>query len=347
MEIITEGIIDNIIDHTNKKNNEENNIPLDNVDSTTYPAPNSVFSRSDVKNIFLFKTYLNYIYDMNTTLNTFDSIKNNKIQFNLVSFNFKAFFESIVSNLKIAAKIRRVDINLTSDSVDEDIFAVYDTYRGIFFNLIHFIINNYYTDKSLGSMQNMNRMLDKYDKPLNISVQFKRYRFFNHHANFYKTNVTFSKPNEEYMKFNFLQIHEILSNFDFNKDFTKEQFYNLAKLFDIGIIMVYYLIKVVYNSDIVLTPLSDSIIFSFIIGGISPLLNERNLPPRVNLNLPKLSENNIETERICTDEILKKIYNLNTNTNKLNAIKISGYKELVFPTTYIDVTETDTCKNIY
>ena len=240
-----------------------------------------------------------------------DSIKNNKIQFNLVQFNFKTFFENIVSNLKISAKLRKTEISLSSNS-DEEIYAVYDIYRIIFFNLLQFLILTY-GDKYTSGLQHY-----KDNKTFLINVQFKKKKFFNQHANFFKTNVSFTNKGDD-----FTAIDDVLKNIDFNKEFSKSQFYDLVKVFDIGILTVYYLIKVVYNGEISVERMAGSTLISFTIGGISPLLNEKCLSAKEKLELTKLSEINIETERIIYDEILKKFYGLSNNDliNKSNLKK--------------------------
>ena len=179
LDVITDGIVDNIIEHNNTQKPGINDYS-EGTDNSAYPNSYSTFTRSDVKNLFLCKNNLNYIYDMISTINTLDAIKNFKIQFNLYQFNFKNFFETIVSNLKITCKLKRVEVIMTGDSIDEWIYAVYEIYRMIYFNLLLFILNNYmdFTTKiakESGSIQDMKR--DYNFKPQQITVQVKRYPF--------------------------------------------------------------------------------------------------------------------------------------------------------------------------
>jgi hypothetical protein len=151
----------------------------------------------------------------------------NKISKKVTQFHFKNFVSYIITYFYPLTKLKRFTIQLKTE-LDDEVLAIYEYYRVIFFNVILFIINN--TDDNTN------------DKILQIIV--KHDRFTETGGSYYQAIFKFT---DDSPIINYTSLNDILRKF---KNCELKNIDNdKLKIFDIGIITSYYIVNSVYNSE--------------------------------------------------------------------------------------------------
>jgi len=190
----------------------------------------------DYSTLFLLKNSLNYIYDLSLTLNTFNCLRMSKINKRLTNLNFEYFVNYMINYFYPISKIKNFKIELKSD-LEGEVYAIYDYYRVIFFNVIIFILNNTRDSKK--------------EKTLTISV--KHHIFTENQGSYYKAIFSFS-DDSPYIPYNLLnEVLQSLKNTELNS-ITLEKY----KLIDLGLLVSFYISNTVYNSEFNVNTLPNS-----------------------------------------------------------------------------------------
>lgn len=182
----------------------------------------------------MLKNSLNYVYDMYLTLNTFNTLRMNKAVKTLTSFHFKNFISYIINNFYTISKVKNYKIVLDS-SLDEELYAVYDYNRVIFFNVIMFILNN------------TTNLTD--EKTLTIHVAHDY--FSDNSGSYYKLSFHFNDANPLISYEIINEMLESLKTMEL-KNIDTEKF----NMFDLGLILSYYIVTTEYFSDFIIKPSS-------------------------------------------------------------------------------------------
>jgi len=133
------------------------------------------------------------------------------------------------------SKIKNFKIELKSDLVGE-VYAIYDYYRVIFFNVIIFILNNTRDSKK--------------EKTLTISV--KHHIFTENQGSYYKAIFSFTDESP-YVPYNLLnEVLQSLKNTELNS-ITLEKY----KLIDFGLLVSFYIANTFYNSEFTVNTLPN------------------------------------------------------------------------------------------
>ncbi len=181
----------------------------------------------DYGTLFLLKNNLNYIYDMYLTLNTFNCLRMSKINKRLTNLNFEYFVNYMINYFYPISKIKNFKIELKSD-LEGEVYAIYDYYRVIFFNVIIFILNNTRDSKK--------------EKTLTISV--KHHIFTENQGSYYKAIFSFTDESP-YIPYNLLnEVLISIKNTELNS-ISLEKY----KLIDFGLLVSFYIANTVYNSE--------------------------------------------------------------------------------------------------
>ena len=189
----------------------------------------------DYATLFLLKNNLNYIYDMYLTLNTFNCLRMSKMNKRLTNLNFEYFVNYMINYFYPISKIKNFKIELKSDLVGE-VYAIYDYYRVIFFNVIIFILNNTRDSKK--------------EKTLTISV--KHHIFTENQGSYYKAIFSFTDESP-YVPYNLLnEVLQSLKNTELNS-ITLEKY----KLIDFGLLVSFYIANTFYNSEFTVNTLPN------------------------------------------------------------------------------------------
>jgi len=157
------------------------NLPLENGNALpTSTTSNTSFyntvlreqkSNFDYSILFLLKHSLNYIQDIQLTINIIVTLRMNKIYHKQTRINFEDFLPHIVNYLYPLAKMKNFQFKL--NLIEEDIIVVYEYYRVIFFNTIFFILNN---------------TNDTSEKTLEVTLDHSRWT---ERGNYYETSFVF------------------------------------------------------------------------------------------------------------------------------------------------------------
>jgi len=125
------------------------------------------------------------------------------------------------------SKIKNFKIELKSD-LEGEVYAIYDYYRVIFFNVIIFILNNTRDSKK--------------EKTLTISV--KHHIFTENQGSYYKAIFSFTDESP-YIPYNLLnEVLISIKNTELNS-ISLEKY----KLIDFGLLVSFYIANTVYNSE--------------------------------------------------------------------------------------------------
>lgn len=235
----------------------------------------------DYATLFLLKNSLNYIYDMYLTLNTFNCLRMSKINKRLTNLNFEYFVNYMINYFYPISKIKNFKIELKSD-LEGEVYAIYDYYRVIFFNVIFFILNN-------------TRDLKK-EKTLTISV--KHHIFTENQGSYYKAIFSFN-DDSPYIPYNLLnELLNSLKNTELNS-ITLDKY----KLIDFGLIVSFYIANTVYNSEFNVNTLPNSNNHIIVVNILASNSKESN--QQTNMQLSQISMQNTIRSIVVT-KIFKK-----------------------------------------
>lgn len=244
----------------------------------------------DYATLFLLKNSLNYIYDMYLTLNTFNCLRMSKINKRLTSLNFEYFVNYMINYFYPISKIKNFKIELESD-LEGEVYAIYDYYRVIFFNVIIFILNNTRDSKN--------------EKTLTISV--KHHIFTENQGSYYKAIFSFTDESP-YIPYNLLsEVLNSLRNTELNS-ITLEKY----KLIDFGLIVSFYIANTVYNSEFNINTLPNTHNHMIIVNILASNTKESNMNVNNNTNmqgnmqLSQISMQNNTIRSIVATKVFKK-----------------------------------------
>jgi hypothetical protein len=267
--------------HNNNKANSDINNNVNNNNPLILLKASSEFETKDKNDfdyslLFFQKSSLNYVYDMYLTVNTFNSLRVNKMQKTTTQFNFEKLMRYLISYLSPLLKQKNVKIDFNSES-DGEILAVYDYYRVIFVNIILFVLNNF-------------RAQD-YEAVLNINVS--HVSFTDEGENVYEVTIDFHDvdPLIDYNK-----VAEMLSNFKLTE--MKTSCIQKFKILDIGIVTSYFIITYVYNSEFKVSSKDGNNQISFLISnhGTQTATDDKNFARK------------FELEEKYYNKIMEKVY---------------------------------------
>lgn len=237
----------------------------------------------DCTTLFLLKNNLNYMYDMYLTLNTFQSLKMCKINKCQTNINFENFVNYMINYFYPISKIKNYKIEVKSD-LEGEVYAIYDYYRVIFFNIIIFILNN-------------SRDLSK-EKTLTISV--KHHIFTENQGSYYKAIFSF-KDESPYIPYNLL--NELLNSLK-NTEINKINLENY-KMIDFGLLVSFYIANTVYNSEFMINTMPNTHNHMIIVNILAS--NTSNAKDISHEEEVKLQEPNIQTNSVKSN-IASKIF---------------------------------------
>ena len=243
---------------------------------------------------------------MYLTLNNFNCLRMSKINKRLTNLNFEYFVNYMINYFYPISKIKNFKIELKSD-LEGEVYAIYDYYRVIFFNVIFFILNN-------------TRDLKK-EKTLTISV--KHHIFTENQGSYYKAIFSFT-DDSPYIPYNLLnELLNSLKNTELN-NITLEKY----KLIDFGLIVSFYIANTVYNSEFNVNTLPNSNNHLIVVNILASNTKESN--QQTNMQLSQISmQNTIRSivvtkifkkpktmiEELYYNKILAKLYGDNKNNS--------------------------------
>lgn len=261
----------------------------------------------DYATLFLLKNSLNYIYDMYLTLNTFNCLRMSKMNKRLTNLNFEYFVNYMINYFYPISKIKNFKIELKSD-LEGEVYAIYDYYRVIFFNVIIFILNNTRDSKK--------------EKTLTISV--KHHIFTENQGSYYKAIFSFVDESP-YIPYNLLnEVLQSLKNTELNS-ITLEKY----KLIDFGLLVSFYIANTVYNSEFTINTLPNTDNHMIVVNILASNTKESNQQGNIQLTQASM-QNTIRSmvvtkvfkkpktaiEEIYYNKILAKLY----KENKTNGV---------------------------
>jgi hypothetical protein len=291
------------------------------------------------------KNSLNYVYDMYLTLNTFNALRMNKTDKSLTCFHFKNFVSYMVQNFYIIAKAKNFKIEENIPNINDEIYAIYDYCRVIFFNVIMFILNN-----SKGNRE---------ERILSIGV--KQVKFADNAGSFYQATIRFMDQNPVISYSVIADMLKSLNNFELrNIDIDK------FNMLDIGLILSFYIVNVIYSREFVIKTNASmhEISFDFYASGVKNANNEISTgTPTSSCRIltSKIFRKPLSIfEKAYYDKIIDKIYNNKKNKyyvhNKFtnNRCSLTNNKtgqlskKISFPSDYpYDDGNDDSCKYIF
>lgn len=300
---------DNIVQTIDKKTNPTLN-PL-------VPQANTIKTQFDYSLLFLLKNSMNYIYDMNLTINILNSLSVNIINTKLTQFHFENLIRYFISYFSPLLKVKNLRIDLFSE-IDGEINAIYDYYRVIFFNVILFIINNIETKST--------------EQILQINVM--HVRFSDEGSSFYE--VTFN-IHDENPKIPYPLVDQILSTFITTE--LRNTCIEKYKIVDIGLVVSSIIVNIVYNSELKFSSVgSNQHKITFLIhnhGGCSEEISFHKNFNRKKFEVEEKYYNKI-TERVFKKNSLSKPVKLHNESNVKSFMKKN--------TTVKNLEEDDKCK---
>jgi len=200
------------------------------------------------------------------------------------------------------SKIKNFKIELKSD-LEGEVYAIYDYYRVIFFNVIIFILNNTRDSKN--------------EKTLTISV--KHHIFTENQGSYYKAIFSFVDESP-YIPYNLLnEVLQSLKNTELNS-ITLEKY----KLIDFGLLVSFYIANTVYNSEFTINTLPNSNNHMIVVNILASNTKESNQQGNIQLSQASM-QNTIRSmvvtkifkkpktaiEEIYYNQILAKLYKEN------------------------------------
>jgi hypothetical protein len=261
----------------------------------------------DCTTLFLLKNNLNYIYDMYLTLNTFQSLKMCKINKCQTNINFENFVNYMINYFYPISKVKNYKIEVKSD-LEGEVYAIYDYYRVIFFNIIIFILNN-------------SRDMSK-EKTLTISV--KHHIFTENQGSYYKAIFSF-KDESPYIPYNLL--NELLNSLK-NTEINKINLENY-KIIDFGLLVSFYIANTIYNSEFMINTIPNTHNHMIIVNILA--YNTSNLKDTSQDEEVKLQEPNIQLNSIKSN-IASKIFKkpkTYIEENYYNKILLKMYRDKI------------------
>lgn len=304
-----------ITSNSNANNNQNSALTHNSIDriSTANSKPDALAKAKncpfDYAALFLLKNNLNYIYDMYLTLNTFNCLRMSKINKRLTNLNFEYFVNYMINYFYPISKIKNFKIELKSD-LEGEVYAIYDYYRVIFFNVIIFILNNTRDSKK--------------EKTLTISV--KHHIFTENQGSYYKAIFSFTDESP-YIPYNLLnEVLQSLKNTELNS-ITLEKY----KLIDFGLLVSFYIANTVYNSEFTVNTLPGSHNHMIVVNILASNAKENNQQGNIQLTQASM-QNTIRSmvvtkvfkkpktaiEEIYYNKILGKMYKDNKTSRNVN-----------------------------
>jgi hypothetical protein len=245
-----------------------------------------------------FKYNTNLVYDLKLSIELYYSIMKKsyndaehrvKLKDFINYFNeYFSFFASKIKNFRFAFK----------NVPDDEIVINYYYLRALLFNVIHFILNNSNSEVELKWVD----IIVSIDDSCN-----------------YKFEITYT---DEKVKIDYNKVADILSikiNSDTRSELSK------VKILDIGIVLVDYIVKYIYNGKLVLTSNNylHKIQFTII---AEDIINDENYKFYEEWPLIKLKEPRTRIFDLYHSKILEKIYKINPTKFEVRE-KLDGVKE--------------------
>jgi len=240
-----------------------------------------------------FKYNINFIFDLNLTVDLFYSLINKKVYPPSDQIKVKEFINYLIDLFYVISKVKNFKF-IIKNLCDDEIIVCYLYYRTILFNLLLFIVNN----------------SNSADEKI-VEITLKNERNFESKQDMYNFLFEF-KYYDNKAKINYNTVREILAiensyNFiNIYKDILK------IKCLDLGLVLSNYILQYVYDNNLNLLSYGGNNTISFYLKGFLLKTSLNKIPlSNVNYNVVKLKEPRPRLFEQYQTKILQKVYKLN------------------------------------